>query len=195
VHASLPCLVELRQGAAFGVSFTADDNVVDHLRAVKEGEALKLELEHGSYHLRTPLVARITMPSIAGLRLDGAAHSKIEGFDSRQPFRADLDGASKLEGSLNAGEVTLECDGAGRATLRGAADVLKIKANGASHLDLGEMSAGTIDVTLDGASKATVNAREQLSYSAHGVSHLEYAGEPRIASAKKDQLSSVSRTH
>jgi serine/threonine-protein kinase len=195
VHADLPCLVEIVRDSNLRVSFTADDNIVEHLKAIKDATTLKLELEKGSYQLRAPLTARIAMPSLAGLRLDGAAHAKIEGFDSHEPFHARLDGASSLEGSIKAGDIEIECNGAGRATLQGGATALKLKASGASHLELGELTAGSVDATLDGASHATVHASEQLSYSAQGVSHLEYAGDPKIQQARKDRLSSVTRRH
>jgi hypothetical protein len=193
VHASLPCFVEIVRDNAFHVNFTADDNMVEHLTAVKVGETLRLELKQGSYQPRTRITARVGMPSIAALDLDGAVHARIEGFESDHPFHAKIDGASRLEGSIKAGEVVVDCDGAGRAALRGAATAIKVKADGASHVDLGDMTAGSADVQLSGASHATINAREQLSYATRGVSHLEYIGDPKIPAAKKDRMSSVRR--
>src|SRR5262249_43234153 len=38
----------------------------------------------------------------------------------------------------------------------------KLKASGASRLDLHELAAGTADVTLDGASFVTIHARDRL---------------------------------
>jgi hypothetical protein len=48
-------------------------------------------------------------------------------------------------------------------------------------------------VTLDGASRAIVNARERLGYSLNGASRLEYSGEPTIGTASKHGASHVSR--
>jgi hypothetical protein len=193
VEAHCPCTVEVTRGDAFRVSLTADDNVLEHWKAVKEGATLTLDLEEGNYRLREPLKATITMPAIEGLTLGGAARAKLQGFDSDRPFRARLGGAARLEGSIKAGDVTLDTDGASRVALLGAARGVTLKASGASHLDLSDLAADTAGVTLDGASRATVNARERLGYSVTGVSNLEYSGDPTIRGAEKSGKSKVSR--
>jgi hypothetical protein len=193
VEAHCPCRVEVTRGDAFRVSLTADDNVLEHLKAVKEGTTLKLDLESGHYRLRAPLRATVTMPAIEGVALGGAARATLQGFDSDRPFRARLSGAARLDGSIRAGDVTVEAEGASRAALRGAARGVKVKASGASHLDLSDLAAGTADVRLDGASRAAVSARERLGYSVSGVSNLEYSGAPTVGEAERSGMAKVSR--
>jgi hypothetical protein len=193
IEAECPCAVEVTRADTYRVSLTADDNVVDRLKAVKEGETLRISLERGNYQLLSPMKVTVTMPAIRGVTLGGAARARLEGFDSDQPFRARLAGAARLEGSIKAGDVGVDAEGASRAALRGAARAATLKANGASRLELNELPVGAADVTLTGASRATLNVRERLGYSVSGASNLEYAGDPKVSGASRSGVSRVSR--
>jgi hypothetical protein len=192
IEANLPALVEVTRGNRFKVTLSADDNLIDHIQAVKDGEALKLSLERGSYHTVARMKVNITMPAIDTLTLDGAAQATVQGFESDKPFVAHLDGASRLDGSIKAGKLTIESDGAGATTLQGAAKSLTLKVNGASHINLSKLPVDTADITLDGASHARVDTQKELSYTVSGASHLEYAGQPTIQRKAKHDVSHVS---
>jgi hypothetical protein len=192
IEAHCPCTVEFTRDDAFRVSLTADDNVLEHFKAVKEGETLRILLDQGNYQLIGPLKATVTMPAIEGVMFGGASRAKVQGFDSDRPFHAKLEGASRLEGSIKAGDFDLDAEGASQVTLRGAARGAKLKASGASRLELKDLPVGTAEVTLSGASRATVNARDRLGYSVSGASHLEYSGDPTVKGTERSGASSVS---
>ena len=192
VEADLPCVLEITKSDAFKVALTADDNVLDHIKVVKDDETLKLSLDQGAFQVYTRMKATVSMPAIDSLTLDGAAQAKIQGFDSERPFIAHLDGATQLEGSIKAGQLTIHSDGASSTTLQGAARSLTLKSTGASRVDLRGLPVETADLILDGASQAHLDVQKQLSYSVSGASNLQYSGKPTIQRAMKQDVSSVS---
>jgi hypothetical protein len=192
IEADLPALLEVKQDDAFKVTLTADDNLLDHIHAVKDGEALKVGLDRGSYRTIAQMKVSVSMPAIDALTLNGAAHGKLEGFDSGREFRAHLDGACRLDGSIKAGKLAIESDGAGVTTLQGTAKSLTLKGSGASHIDLSKLPVDTADIILDGASHARVETQSELSYTVSGASHLDYSGKPTIQRKTRNDVSHVS---
>ncbi len=226
-------VADITRADSFGVSLTADDNILGRIETIKEGSTLRIRLAEGNYRLRERPHATITLPALDAIDLDGASKATIQGFASDRPFRTRISGASALEGSIQAGDVDFNISGASTVALRGAARSARLVANGASKLDLAGLSLKaenvkvdvegassvhlggsaqsavlkaegasrlaladlvleTADVTLTGASNATVQAKRSLNYELHAASRLEYSGQPTIGKAERHSASSVS---
>jgi len=191
----VPFQVTITSGDTFSTVLTADDNVLPHIGAVKEGSTLKLFIDPGIKQLQTKrtLRAAITMPTLAGIDLSSAAHVTLEGMKSSKEFRAKLTGASSLKGTLEARSMEVEASAASTVDLKGAATKAMLSASTASRLGLRELALGSASVTLTGASWASVNAKAKLDYALEGASKLEYQGKPTIGKADTSGASSVSR--
>jgi serine/threonine-protein kinase len=142
---------------------------------------------HGSSHLNFDAFPI----KQAELKLGGASSGKIS-VKSDAPFKAEVSGSSSLTGSLYATEVVLKLEGASRVTLNGAADRAKIEASGACSVKLPDLILQTADVTLSGASNATVNPKQKLMYHVSSASNLKYKGEPSTIDGSKSGGASVS---
>jgi hypothetical protein len=186
--------VEITKGDSFRTVLTADDNLIDHVKAVKEGSALSLTMdpEIKSWTTKERLKATITMPALEGITLSGATVGTINGFESGKDFKGRISGASSLSGTLKAGKMDLHATGASSLTLQGSAKDATLSADGASRLRLGELTLDSAVVTLSGASSATVNTKTALDYRLSGASHLTYHGNPTIGKSQKTGASSVS---
>jgi eukaryotic-like serine/threonine-protein kinase len=125
------------------------------------------------------------------LELDGASNAMLS-VRSSTPFKAEIDGASRLNGSVETSEIDLELDGASTVTLRGAAEVAKINGDGASTLKLNDFAVDSADVTLSGASSASVQVKRTLTYNLTSVSSLRYRGEPSTVKGKESGGASIS---
>src|SRR5262249_42976679 len=155
----------------FRVSLTADDNVLEFLEAVKEGETLRVGLKARGKSFRPSQVglkASITLPALESIGANGASKVTIDGFASDKPFRALASGASRLEGSLKAGAIDIHASGGSTVTLRGSAKDAKILASGASMLSLS-------DFTL---------AAEKLIVDASGAVHVALRGSAKVAALR-----------
>jgi serine/threonine-protein kinase len=165
---------EIMKGSSFKVSTVADDNILAHIQAVKDGTTLKIGLAQGSYRLKSPLEAAITLPSLAGLDMSGASKGTLKGFNGERAFALKLSGASQLSGSIVAGSTDLEINGASTVVLSGSADRAHLAASGSSRLKLAEFLLKQGEVTLDGASNAQLSVQTDAPFTARlsGASRL-----------------------
>jgi serine/threonine-protein kinase len=139
------------------------------------------------------------------ISLEGASTAQLA-VVSESPFKARVSGASHLSGSIRAIDLEFELEGASHVTLGAAArdastrpsgalsqaGSVKIRASGASHLDLTGVVAKNADVTLSGASHANVAVAGTLNYDLSSGSHLRYRGEPSTLTGKKSGGSMLS---
>ncbi len=153
IDANNAAQVEVALGDEFRVDVEVDDNLVDLLNVSVSGKALLIRLKQGPY-TKVTLRAKITMPELAGIKLNGAStlHSEAAGQD----LDLDLNGASVVNLTGTAGRVTLKANGASQALLAGmeAGDV-QLDVNGASHVEV--QSRGAVGGRVNGASTATVS--------------------------------------
>src|SRR5262249_46766748 len=106
--------VEISQGDPFPVPVTADDNLFDYIKAAKEGTTLTFALDSKDKSIQTKerLKAKVTMPSLRNLKINGAAKATLSGFKSSPEVSIEVNGASALKGSLETKKITLKVVGA-----------------------------------------------------------------------------------
>ncbi len=167
---------EITRGDGFKVTTSSDDNLIPHIRVVKEGKTLKLGLEPGrNYRPKEPLKAEVTLPTLDGLDVGGASSVKVAGFRSEADFRLRLRGASTIEGSIEMGSADVEVEGASTLTLRGSARAARLSVEGSSHLELAEFPLRQCEVELEGSSSARLAVQSDQPFKAtlSGASTLE----------------------
>jgi len=183
--------VTIRQGDAYRVVIRVDDNLVQYLRVSQVGDTVEIGLTSGVSVLRATMEAEVTMPALGELELSGASSATVTGFDAEEAFRANLSGASKLQGNLQAGDVRLDISGASNVSLTGSASNLTLNASGASKVDLSEFRVNDGTVEASGASTATVYALGKLYLEATGASHIYYLGSPTIERLETSGASTI----
>jgi hypothetical protein len=185
------------------VSVTVDGNLVEeHLKVELDGDTLRIGLASLWQYHDVTLKATVTLPSLAGLEASGASTLTASGFASGDPLdlgasgastvtlsgvragnvTADVSGASRVEGELEAQELGGDVSGASTVTLTGAASRLTLGASGGSRFDLPELTAQDAELELSGGSRGTVLVTGSLSVDASGGSRVEYAGSPQLGS-------------
>jgi len=159
---------------SYSVIVRVDDNLVEYLQVVKQGNTLKIGLKPNfGYTVRnTTLNAEVTMPVLTRLEASGSSDITASGFDSDQAFQVRLSGASSAVLSGSAGEVTVD-------------------ASGSSDADLGEFPVGDARVDASGSSTVTVNVSGRLDVDASGSSDVFYLGNPTLGSIDTSGGSSV----
>lgn len=182
--------VNVKQGEAFSVSVSADDNLWDRLQVRTSGQTLQVGLQPGAYN-NTHISAEITMPALNRLSLSGASQGNISGFKSGSGLNMDLSGASHTTGDAQAGAADFSLSGASNVSLSGAADSLRLDASGASRADLTNFAVNKANVTLSGASNADISVKSNLDYELSGASHLTYTGRPSIGKSSTSGASSA----
>jgi hypothetical protein len=161
--------VEVTRGEAFGVEVEVDDNLESRLDVAVRGDTLYVKLQNGMYDKFT-LRARVTMPELTGVKLNGA---------------------STLRGELAGEDLDLDLNGASRATLTGAAGRMTVKVNGASLALLAGLAAQDVKLDVNGASRVEINASGAVSGKANGASSITVTGSPTSVDVRADGASRV----
>jgi RNA polymerase sigma factor (sigma-70 family) len=190
----LPIHVSAKQARDFSVVITGDDNLLDVVKVVKDGPTLTLSAAKRSWQTSQPLKATITMPALERVQMDAASRLTIQDFKSSKNFFVKITAASKLDGSIEANNLSVDATGASKVKLKGSAKEAKLSASGACNIHIEEFGLDTAMIKLTGASKASVNAKTKLDYSLSGASKLQYQGNPTIGQARSTGASSVSRS-
>ena len=191
VDASHAFKVDIRQGESFSVVVRIDDNLLDYLILEKQGSTLRIGLKPNLSIRKHTAEAEVTMPELTGLELSGASRATVTGFDSAQPLRLELSGASHVDGDIEAGDTRIDASGASHVDLQGSGADLTLGASGASIVDLSDFLVVDADVEASGASKATVSAGGRLDVNASGASTVRYLGKPAMGRIDTSGASSI----
>lgn len=105
-----------------------------------------------------------------------------------------LSGASQLKAPVNLNTAALNLSGASNASLTGQAGNLKVTASGASDFKSPELIAINAEITLSGASDASVTVKEELEAKASGASTLKFKGNPFTVRETVSGASSIKRS-
>ena len=116
--------------------------------------------------------------------LSGAA--KLSMVSDSESLEADITGASKMKYSGNFNECEINCSGASNVELSGNAVKAEYDCSGASFINAENLIARNVNVELTGASKAKVNASENLYYNVSRGSKMTYYGKAELHNVSSD---------
>jgi hypothetical protein len=201
--------VEIVRADSYSVIVSGSDSLIDNLEVKQEGDKLVIGY---NVNLKSIIMApfshataRITLPDLRELTVTGAAKGVVRGFNSPNDFALivsgaskldmyemsvgnmtwELSGASKISGQVKAaGNVDLDITGASKIDLKGTAQDIKVRATGASQIDLEEFPVRNANIKMTGASRSTVNLNGKLDVALEGASSLEYQGQLTMGDVK-----------
>lgn len=197
--------VTVVRGDTYSVKVTTDDNLVDRLDVVVDGNALVLRLKPGTSILSihgVTLRATVVMPRLTRLDLVDSSDASVTGFSSGSPLtvslgdfssvalnalRADtLDAragdSSSISGSIRVDEGSLRLGDSSDATLSGSARMLTLQVSDECSLDLSRLRAEHVTATLGDGSNGTIAVDGTLDVHLGDDSGLKYAGSPKLGS-------------
>lgn len=181
--------VQLYRGIKPIVILEAESDVLSHLRAKVENGTLRLYSE-GKFSTDAPIRARVTLPKLDGVQLDGATTLMSKSEWKSNAFRLEVTGASEVKLQLETKDLRVNSVGAGKTSLKGRADRLNLNMEGATSFQGEHLSTANASVRLSGASKAHVNADREIRGTLEGVSKLVHTGRAKV-SVQTSGVSSV----
>ncbi len=183
------------RGDAYKVTITMDDNMLEYASVTVQGSTLRISIDtRGIPSFSTRIQeASITMPELVSVTLNGASQGTLTGFGQVGKFDGDLNGASKLSGDVQATDITLRSNGASQYTLKGKGTNLTLNGDGASQANLSGLAMQKASVTLNGASRANVNASANIDCNLNGASALRYSGSPTMGQVRVEGASSIAK--
>ena len=179
--------VVVRSGPEYKVEAAGRPEELRNVRLSRDGDRVVLRQDHTSFRLFSlggsdshAVLVTITLPHLRELNLSGACQADVSGF-AGEDLNLDLSGASALRlAATNVPSLRLDLSGASRADLSGSAQQLDLSASGTCQIAALNLAATRAKVELNGISKATVRANEDLDVNLSGNSQVRYAGQPRI---------------
>lgn len=125
-----------------------------------------------------------SFPEKIDIDLSGA--SKMSMTADSDILKADISGAGKLLCSGKYNECHIFCSGASNADISGKTVKAEYECSGASSVEAKELTARTVEVELTGASKATINASDDLHYNVSRASKMVYYGNAKLHNHNED---------
>ena len=149
--------IEWRSGPP-SLSITTDDNLLGYIEVRKIDNRLELRTRE---HLRPTHHNKVVVSSStrSGTSLKGASDLVVHG--------------------LTGPKFALQSKGAADVKLDGAVDELLADMTGATDLNAKALRAGTVQISVTGASDAVVNASETLRVAITGAGDVTYFGNPK----------------
>jgi hypothetical protein len=194
VDVSGPFEVAIDQGEKFDVTVTSDDNLQEFIVVEKTARKLAIHIQSGqTLRPKAAMKAKVTMPVVEAVDLEGACIGSLNGFKKLKSLKVVVQGASKVGGDVQSETLTLEANGASEIKLAGKVHDCAASAQGASRLQLGDLTAEDLTVNLNGASNAVVHAEETLDFDLNGASHLDYKGDAKIGKKEAHGASGASK--
>jgi hypothetical protein len=211
ISASNAAKVIVKSGESNTCRITLDSNLQKDFIAEVENGVLRLGFKSGAGILRFgKLEVTVTTPRLSGVKGSGASSFLIEDEFEDKEFKADLSGASKLQGRLNYEIVGIEASGASIVDVEGAFGAIAINISGSSHLNISGKAAAVIgevsgssrlsaddlvmaeaDLQVSGASRVRLGeVSKSVSADLSGSSQMAYAGDAKVL---KKSLSGSSR--
>ncbi len=184
--------VSVTLGGADRVALHVDSNLVGRLDTGVSDGTLHLGLEPGTSVSGTPtLHADVTVKSLVGIDVSGAAHIDVAGDLSERRVALSVSGAGELEATIRADEADIQLSGASTARLAGRAARSVVDVSGASNLQSDRLQLGELTVDLSGASTATAWVTSSISAELSGASSLRYEGSPTFVRREVSGASSI----
>jgi len=185
--------VDITQGDSYAVVIRVDDNIVEYLHVVKDGNTLEIGLDpNRSYTiLNATMEAEVTMPELVDLDLSGNSEAAISGFETSNSMTFDISGNSRLSGDIEAGDASFDVSGNSVVKLSGSAGDLTVDASGSSDVDLAEFPGLNGNVDASGSSTVNVNLSGTLDADASGSSDIYYLGNPQLGSIETSGSSNI----
>jgi hypothetical protein len=139
VRLEAPGSLTIRQGPASPLSIRADENLIDRLTSVVDGDTLVLGLSEGCFCSTGEIDYRVSSEQIRGLALEGFGAIELRGPVETDALLLELEGSGEVAvtGPLDAAQLTLEIDGFGSIEAAGLrAEEVSLAIDGDGHVEL-----------------------------------------------------------
>lgn len=175
--------VFVKQDSTRSVRIEADENLMEYIIVMIEGDDLLIEPKSG-YNLSGSKDIKVYVSAPAFKKFEASGASGITGentITTTETIDISVTGASNARLDVKAPKVSAEMTGASHITLTGETRDLSVDGTGASHAKCFGLLSENADVDVAGASSAEVFASVNLKADASGASHIRYKGAATVS--------------
>ncbi len=168
--------LEVTVGPAASVEVTADDNLLTLVRTEVQGDTLVVD-SRGSISPRTPIVVRVTTPTLDALITNGSGDATLTGV-SGDRLALTSSGSGSIDASVEVARLSARLSGSGGLRLRGRADDLGIDLSGSGTVHARDAACQAARIAITGSGSAELTVRDTLDAAITGSGSIDYWGAP-----------------
>ncbi|HSG99213.1 MAG TPA: head GIN domain-containing protein [candidate division Zixibacteria bacterium] len=153
--------IEITIGPEFSAVIEAEDNLLEYITTDVRRKTLYVDDVDGySISTRNGSTLKITMPSLAGLEINGSSNVTADGL------KEEL--------------LVIEISGSGDIALSGEAREVEVEIDGSGDVDAREFSAAEAVIEINGSGDVRMKVSDHLDVNINGSGDVTYYGEPRV---------------
>ncbi|HMP94178.1 MAG TPA: head GIN domain-containing protein [Phnomibacter sp.] len=182
ITCSGPFDVDVTLGEPFGVVISADENLMDLIRADKDGKTLELDITDGyNVRSRNQIKILVSMPEAEALTCAGSGRITVQGT-MRHPneLRFNVGGSGDILAEVNSPRVEAKIGGSGTIVLKGETRSLQVSIGGSGDFKGADLLSEETKVSVGGSGTARVYASKNLNVSVAGSGDIYYSGNPAV---------------
>lgn len=172
----------VHQDSAYNVRVEADENLLEYIEIITEGEDLIIRPRKG-YNLNgtRDIKVYVSSPSYNKLEASGSCDIKGENIiKSETRLDIDLNGSSDVNMEINVPEVRAELSGSGLIALSGITKNFSVTGSGSTDIKCMDLKSENVSVRISGAGSAKVFASVKLDVHVSGSGSVEYKGSATV---------------
>ena len=149
-----------------------DDNLLSMVQTAVEDGVLEISPFAG-IDSTNDVHIKVTTPSLEAIHLEGANRLVLD-IDTTRDIEVHIEGAGRMRAKGRVGKLTVHSEGAGT-------------------IDAAELVAKAVDVTIEGAGRASVHATQSLKARIEGAGLVRYGGNPPNVEKTIDGIGHISQ--
>lgn len=193
VHGAIE--VYLSQGDFAPLKFEGDENLLQYIEVVEEGDKITIQ-PRDDYNLDFTNEMKVFVTAPEFRRLDVSGASKIIGqsmIDNNRALTLHLSGASEMNLNVDAPEIKADLSGACTLKAKGQTREVSFQLSGASNAKCFDLLAEETSVDISGAGNAEVYASVQLKAEVSGAGNVKYKGNAKNIKQEVSGAGTVSK--
>lgn len=195
VHVSGAINVFLSQGELKSVQLEGDENLLQYVELVEEGDKLTIKTRDG-YNLDPSKEMKVflTAPEFREVEVSGACNitgqTKISGSNK---LELHASGAGSINMEVDVPELVTRLSGSGEISLKGQTKTFDLSISGAANAHCFDLLSEETKVEISGAGDAEVYASQKLEAHVSGAGNVKYKGEVKNINQQVSGAGSVEK--
>ncbi len=176
--------VIITQEGSESLSIETDDNVMQHVKAVVEGETLELGFKEGiNMILPSRLIFYVGVDDLTSLEISGSGNFEAQLLETNS-LNTEISGSGNIQiTDLTADEVRARISGSGVFDLAGDVAAQDVSISGSGNYIAGDVCSASVRVGVSGSGEAIVCAEDMLDVTISGSGTVSYYGQPSVNSS------------
>jgi hypothetical protein len=175
--------VYLSQGPATAVRLEGDQNLLEYIEVVKEGNIVEVYTRRG-YNLKPTkdLKVYVTAPALNQFYIDGSGDIKTQTkITDQNAIKSEIRGSGDVVMDVDAPNVDASISGSGSIVIKGNTKNFTGSIAGSGDIKCFDLLSETADVDIKGAGTAEVFASRQLNVDIKGSGDVQYKGNANVS--------------